>query len=388
MMVELARNTVKTLESMNVRIDVRDRDMLILHRLPVNADFYSKDTTNLLLKRARQSMPFMICVDEDLAYTGEDRRIVRLFARGVTRRGWRTLYIGRSCGQDLTELTGEVMTLLGSDGAQPIAPGSEPAKQTAAGDSLLSAFGTNLSELAREGKLPPTISRDEETRLAASCIIRAGQAGMALLAGPSGVGKTNLFGAVAAMLLEPRADWNVVLIDLAQPFAGSAFAAEAESVLAAIFDQAAGRDDLVLALDHAEQILETPRGVCLLGRYLDTGRRIIAATGPAGVRHFAQGPLRRRIQLVRIDEMSPEQTLGVLEAHLSALCEHHRVEIAPACLTACLRATARIDGRLPAKALSVLDSAAARSCLSGGKVVGPDDIYFAAEGLKAFDDEV
>jgi len=386
-MVELDRDTAKTLESMDVRIDVRDHDTVILRRLPVNADCYSKDSTNLLLKRARRSTPFMICVDEDLAYTGDDRGIMLLFARGVTRRGWRTLYIGRSCGQDLTELTREVMTLLGSDGAQPIAPGSEPAPQAAGDDSLLSAFGTNLSELAREGKLAPTIARDDETRLAAACLLRAGQAGMALLAGPSGVGKTNLFGAVATMLLEPRADWNVVLIDLAQPFAGSAFDAEAESVLAAICDQAAGRDDLVLALDHAEQILATPRGVFLLGRYLDSRGRIIAATGPAAVRHFAQGPLRRRIQLVRICEMSPEQTLGVLEAHLSALCEHHRVEIAPSCLTACLRATARIDGCLPAKALGVLDAAAARSCLSGGKVVGPDDIFFAAEGLKAFDEE-
>ena len=77
--------------------------------------------------------------------------------------------------------------------------------------------------------------------------------------------------------------------------------------------------------------------------------------------------------------MSPRKTAELLAARLAELADHHGVEITPSCITAALRATADLDGALPGKALTVLDAAAARAALTGARVTGPDDVYFAAQ---------
>ena len=129
-MLELSRELLNTLDRMHARVDVPDGDTVILRDVPANEAFYSKPATNVLLKRAARSMPFMVCVDADLQYTGEDRPIARLFARGIKRRGWRTLYMGRASADEMGRMASDALALLGSDGQTPVlnTPPQPPAR--------------------------------------------------------------------------------------------------------------------------------------------------------------------------------------------------------------------------------------------------------------------
>lgn len=382
-MLGLDRDLMRKLQQMHVRIDVPDVDTVILHDVPANRRFYSKPTTNVLLKKPLRNMPFMVCVDEDLEYTGPDAALARLFGRGIKRRGWRTLYMGRAATDEPACAAEDALAVLGYDGAAPAlnAAGAD-VPQDHARATLIETFAADLSAMARAGRLDPTIARDDEADQAAACLLRWGQARMALLVGSAGVGKTNLFGAVTSRLLEVRPRWKVMLIDLSRPFAGSAFEAEAESVLAAILDQAADDGDIVLALDRIEQVVRMRRGQLLLADFLDAGGRVLAATLPECLKHFVNGPLGWRIHTVGVDEMAPGQTSKLLAALVGRLAEHHGVEIDPSCITACIRAADGLDGCFPAKAVTVLDAAAARASLTAGQIVGPDDVYFAAKSLQ------
>lgn len=376
-MLELERKLMRKLNRMGVGIKVPDGDTAIFRGVPANAQFFSKEATNLLIKRPSSHMPFLVCVDEDLEYVGPDVALNRAFAGGVKREGWRVLSLAAAQQDDFQATVQGALTVLGSDGREPALALSGSAVRPANVKGLLSVYGANLSQQAPDGEVEPTVGREGRISEITSCVMRWGQARLALVVGESGVGKSNILQAVARKLSQTRNAPDLLSVDLAGPMSAALFDAEREGRLAALLDEAAESPNTVLAMEHLELALATPYGALLLAKFLDRGQALIGTTWPQHLEQFQRDPIAGRTHVVELPELTPAETVAVLAAYRKRIATHHHIEIGKPCIRACVRAAEPLAGYFPAKAITLLDGAAAVSALAGTKVLSLDDIYSA-----------
>ncbi len=383
-MLELAQTLSARLKDLKVRMDMPDGDTVIFRGVPLDPRYFSKPRTNLLIKRPQEGLPFLIGVDEDLQYIGGDEMLTRAFAGGSPQAGWRVLFQLRRPFNNLQRAVEGALAALGFDGREPTlsftpeAPNSESnSLLNRSGKPRVFDLGTDLTRRVREGTAEPTVGRDEEIAEVAACLLRWGQARLPFIVGQSGVGKTNLLHGVARKLNECRPSFRVVSLDLANLWAGTLFPAERENLLNALFQQTIAAPETVVALEHLEWVhRETPHGLSLQTNALDAGGRIIGTVLPDYVPALQHAciPLTRRLHVVALKETDVEETLRILTALRDRLSAHHAVDIDDSCLRLCVHAAQRLPGCFPAKALALLDAAAARAAFSTATVVGADDV--------------
>jgi ATP-dependent Clp protease ATP-binding subunit ClpA len=375
-MLKMDRQLAMQLRSQKVRIDVPSVDTVLFRNVPVSAGCFSKPSTNLLLKRPRTGLPFVVCVDEDLEYVGGDAVVQRVFAGDVKRAGWKTLRLTLAPEEPFGEVVRDALAVLGFGRDEPELRPTDPS-----GDSerrgLLASHGTDLSEQARQGRCEPTIGRETEVAEVVSAVLRFGQCRLALITGPSGVGKTNLLHASASLLMQRRPTCRLLCVDLAPAFAGSLFESDREASLASLLTQGLS-EGAILALEHLELALTTPQGTLLLARALDDGLGVIGTVLPEYRNTLRGGVLERRVQVVDLREPGAGEAAAMVFSFRDRIADHHRVEVDEVCVKAGVRASEPLVGCLPAKAIDLLDAAAARAALCGARVVTADDVYHAA----------
>jgi ATP-dependent Clp protease ATP-binding subunit ClpA len=363
------------LKQLRVHVDVPDGDTILLRNVPANDRFFSKPRTNLLIKRPRQGMPYLICVDEDLDYTGSDSTLVRAFIAGHKQQGWRVLSVGHNAGEDLQRVIEEALSVVGFDGRKPeLKQVAESAEPRAPG-KMLASFAVEIStDVADE----PTIGREEKIDEIVASIL-GWQVRLPLIAGESGVGKTNLVRAVARKFKQLRPAFKVMSVELGAVMAGTLFDSERESLLIALLKDVIDEPETIVVMEHLEMaLIGVPRGHLLLGQALDQRARLIGTTLPAYRSRFDIEPLSRRVQIAEVTEMGLGETTEVLRCLRDRIANHHQVEIAEALLDAVVDTALSLAGHLPAKAISLLDSAAARAVLAGESELGLFDLYAAA----------
>ncbi len=384
-MLEIDRGLATRLRETGVRIDVPDKDTVFLRSVPVNAAAFSKPTTNVLVKRPREGMPFLVCVDEDLNYVGTNPVLARLFAGAVRQEGWRILSLGGESALTFEPALERALTIVGFDDRGPSLGAAGPPAATG-GERLVDTFGVNLTEKAAAPNAEPTVGRAETVEEVVSCVLRWGQARLPLIAGESGVGKTNLLFGVARRLSECRPSLRLVSLDLAAVLAGTLWEAERETLVTSLCHEAAEAQNLIVAVEHLELgIADTSRGALILSQHLDRGTRLIGTTLPPFLPAFDRPPLARRIHLVEVAEPGMAETVSILKALCGTIAAHHGVEIDEAAIRTSARAAQPLPGCFPAKAIALLDAAATRTALAGAAVVASDDIYYAAgqAGIRA-----
>ena len=378
--LEMQKQLADKLAKMRVRINVPDENTAIFHNVPTNDRYFSKGATNVLIKRTRQGMPFVVCVDESLDYVGADAAVSRAFVAGIKRDGWRALYLGDLLDAGFDSAVQDALAVIGFDGQEPAVAGKAGAPPGAAAqkEGLLAAYGRDLTQLVKDQQADETVGREDQITDVASCMLRRTEVRLAIISGESGVGKTNLLPAVAARLARKDQDLKLIAVDLALPMAGTLFEAERESRLAGLLNEASNLADAVLALEHIELVMPVPHGLLLLANFLDTGHSLIGTTWPAYVDGFQRRPIARRMQLVDLEELSPTQAAAVLERWRRPIASHHGIEIGLSCINQCVKAARPLAGCYPAKAIALLDAAAARASLTAVAALSPDDIYAAA----------
>jgi hypothetical protein len=376
--LELERSLAAKLARMNVRIQIPDANTVVFHTVPTNCRFFNKTHTNLLFKRPRAGMPFLACVDEDIEYRGPKGPLDEVFGAGARREGWRALCLESAVQTDLQRAAANALAALGFDGREPGLAAPPPGDEPLVLGELLTAVGTNLSQRVSDPQLEPTVGRADQIDEVTSGTLRSGQARLVVIVGESGVGKTNLLHAVARRLAERRLGLSLVMVDLGAAMAGTPVDPERENLLSALLDEAAASRGVVLALEHFELALYLLHGPMLLANALDNGARIIGSALPGDLDRRDLPSLSRRLNVVELPELSPGETVCVLQTVGPRLARGHGIEIADSCIGACVRAALQVQGRLPAKAIALLDDAIARAALNETAMVGPDDIYFAA----------
>lgn len=71
--ITVERELEKKLKQLRVHIEAPDGDTVMPRNVPTSDRYFNRPRTNLLIKRPREGMPYLICVDEDLEYTRINR---------------------------------------------------------------------------------------------------------------------------------------------------------------------------------------------------------------------------------------------------------------------------------------------------------------------------
>ncbi|MGV3346074.1 type VI secretion system ATPase TssH [Enterobacteriaceae bacterium LUAb1] len=267
-----------------------------------------------------------------------------------------------------------------SDGS-PLYDGSLPGEASSAimakqDSTSLAQYTTDLTALAREGKIDPVLGRTQEITTMIDILLRRRQ-NNPLLTGEAGVGKTavveGLALAIAAAEVPPAlSQVSLLALDVVALSAGASMKGEFEARLKAVLDEAmASAQPVILFIDEVHTLIGaggnagTGDAANLLKPALARGqlRTIGATTWGEFKRHIEKDPaLTRRFQVLQVDEPTEDTAIAMLRGLVPALEKHHNVWIMDEALQAAVRLSHRyIPARqLPDKAISLLDTACAR----------------------------
>lgn len=244
----------------------------------------------------------------------------------------------------------------------------------------LDQFTINLTERARNGEIDPVIGREFEIRQMMDILMRRRQ-NNPILTGEAGVGKTAVVEGMALKISQgqvPSALQNVEIhtLDMGLLQAGASVKGEFENRLKGVINEVRqSPHPIILFIDEAHTLIGAGGqagqndAANLLKPALARGElRTIAATTWSEYKQYFEkdAALTRRFQVVKVEEPTVEVAIQMLRAIVPVMSEHFGIVIQDDALVAAATASARyITGRqLPDKAISVLDTAAARVALS------------------------
>ena len=237
----------------------------------------------------------------------------------------------------------------------------------------LEQFGTDLTALAREGKLDPVIGRDEEIRRTMQILSRRTKNNPVLIGEP-GVGKTAIVEALAQRIVKGNVpaslkDKRLISLEISSLLAGASFRGQFEERLKGVLkevEEAAG--EIILFVDEIHTMVGAGKGEGsmdagnMLKPALARGKlHMIGATTLAEYRQHVEkdAALERRFQPVYVGEPSFDDTIAILRGLKEKYEVHHGVKIADDAIVAAARLSTRYlpDRFLPDKAVDLLDEA-------------------------------
>ena len=241
----------------------------------------------------------------------------------------------------------------------------------------LSKYSTDLTALAREGRLDPVVGRDLEIRRVMQTLTRRTKNNPVLI-GDAGVGKTAIANGLALRIVagdvpDTLQGRRVLSLEMGSLIAGANMRGEFEDRLKAVMDeirQASG--EIVLFIDEIHTVVGAGAGG---GGSLDAANMMkpalargelqtIGATTPNEYRRYIESDpaLERRFSPIWVDEPDAETAIEMLETLRPHYEQHHGFKISKGALEAAVQLSARYisDRFLPDKAVDLIDEAAAK----------------------------
>jgi len=271
---------------------------------------------------------------------------------------------------------------------------NRPASKTPTLDQL----GTDLTALARAGKLDPIIGRTSEIERVVQILSRRTKNNPALIGEP-GVGKTAIVEGLAQRIVDgevPEAlqGKRIVALDIGALVAGTKYRGEFEERMKKVIEEEKSAGNCVLFIDEMHTIVGAgaAEGAVdasnMLKPALSRGQlQCIGATTLNDFRKYVEKDpaLERRFQTVLVAEPSVEETLGILRGIKSRYEEFHHLTITDEALKSAASLAARYipDRFLPDKAIDVVDEASSRVRIRRGCVpIGLSEARKALESLR------
>ena len=290
-------------------------------------------------------------------------------------------------GVTLEQSRAETLRLLGSEmppqssGTPPSTPPSSPAQKSEKKSKTpaLDHFCRDLTQLAAEGQLDPTIGRQKEIQRVMEILARRKKNNPVLIGEP-GVGKTAIVEGLAIMIATNTSpdvlrDHRVLSLDMAAVIAGTKYRGQFEERLKAVMNEIAQNTNIILFIDE----LHTLVGAGAAEGAIDASNMLkpalargeLQCVGASTLNEYRKyiekdGALERRFQAVVVDPPSVEETIEILKGLRKKYEDHHRVVIPDASLKAAAELSERYitDRFLPDKAIDVIDEAGARARLA------------------------
>ncbi|NLF17418.1 MAG: ATP-dependent Clp protease ATP-binding subunit [Lentisphaerae bacterium] len=268
----------------------------------------------------------------------------------------------------------------------PSAPPAEAAKE-AGKMPALRAFGRDLTELARNGKLDPVIGRAEEIERVIQVLCRRTKNNPVLI-GEAGVGKTAIVEGLAQAIIQHSVpeilrDRVVIALDLPLMVAGTKYRGQFEERIKAVMDEIRRAGRVILFIDELHTIVGAggAEGALDASNILKPAlsRGEIQCVGATTMDEYRKNiekdaALERRFQSILVQPPTREQAVDILKGLRYKYEEHHHVRYSDAALEMAVMLSDRyISGRfLPDKAIDVIDEAGSRARIAS--MVRPPDL--------------
>ena len=249
----------------------------------------------------------------------------------------------------------------------------------------LSKFGTDLTQMAKDGKLDTVIGRDQEIERAITVLCRRTKSNPVLI-GEAGVGKTAIVEGIATRVAKNDVPGKLIgkrifQVDLSSVVAGTKFRGEFEERIKGIIDEAVSDDSVILFIDElhllagagsAEGSMDAAN--ILKPALARNSMRLIGATTLDEYRKNIEKDkaLARRFQTVMVNEPSPTITLRILKGIKKHYESYHQVVISDEILEEAITLSQRYisDRFMPDKVIDVIDEASAIARVSLDKKGG------------------
>ena len=340
--------------------------------------------------RAKKVLELAMAEARDLnhSYVGTEHLLLGLLReeKGIAAQ------VLTDAGVNLDAARTETLRLLGTDMPQPGQPpqpekagtGAPPSAATPKGDKksktpALDHFCRDLTQLAAEGQLDPTIGRAKEIERVMEVLTRRKKNNPVLIGEP-GVGKTAIVEGLAQLIAngdcpENLRDNRVLSLDMAAVIAGTKYRGQFEERLKAVMNEIAQNKQIILFIDE----LHTLVGAGAAEGAIDASNMLkpalargeLQCVGASTLNEYRKyiekdGALERRFQTVVVDPPSIDETVQILQGLRKKYEDHHRVNIPDETLVAAAKLSERYitDRFLPDKAIDVIDEAGARARLA------------------------
>ncbi len=303
-------------------------------------------------------------------------------------------------GVNLEQARAETLRLLGSDMPQTPKAGGAPPTGGARGEKksktpALDHFCRDLTALAGEGQLDPTIGRQLEIERVIEVLSRRKKNNPVLI-GEAGVGKTAIVEGLAQLIASGNApeslqSHRVLALDMAAVIAGTKYRGQFEERLKAVMNEIAQNKHIVLFIDE----LHTLVGAGAAEGAIDASNMLkpalargeLQCVGASTLNEYRKyiekdGALERRFQTVIVDPPTVSETVEILKGLRQRYEDHHRVTFPDVTLDVAAKLSVRYitDRFLPDKAIDVIDEASARARLAAQ--VPPSDVAELKEQLE------
>ena len=274
------------------------------------------------------------------------------------------------------ELRGDVSAYLSAAVEKPPRPTAAPKEEKLRLPSapVLSSYGRDLTERAREGRIDPIIGRDAETDRVIRILARRTKNNPCLIGEP-GVGKTAVVEGLAQRIVEggvPPAlsGKRIITLDISSMIAGAKYRGEFEERLKNVMEEVRRNPDVILFIDEIHVIIGAGAAegavdaANILKPALARGElQMIGATTLSEYRSHIEkdAALERRFQSVQVNEPTPEAAREILLGLRERYEAHHGLSIGDDALDAAVALSVRYipDRFLPDKAIDLIDEAAA-----------------------------
>ena len=240
---------------------------------------------------------------------------------------------------------------------------------------MVNAFGRDLTDLARQGKLDPVIGREKELKRIVQILSRRTK-NNAVLIGEAGVGKTAVVEGLAQAIHrgevpERMQSKRVVAIDMARMVAGTQYRGQFEERLKKVIDETKRSGNIILFLDeiHTRVGAGGAEGAMDAANILKPAlaRGELQCVGATTLKEYHKSiekdaALERRFQSVQVDEPTVADTVKILQGLAPKYEDYHSCKFTPAALKAAVELTARYlpARQLPDKAIDAMDETGAR----------------------------
>ncbi len=243
----------------------------------------------------------------------------------------------------------------------------------------LKAYGHDLTELCKEGKLDPVIGRKQEVERLTLILCRRRKNNPVLI-GEAGVGKTAIVEGLAHAIVNGEvpdhlANKRLIALDLTLMIAGTKYRGQFEERIKAVMDEIKKNGNILLFIDEMHTIVGAgaAEGAIdasnILKPSLSRGEiQIIGATTIDEYRKHIEkdAALERRFQKITVAPPSLDESCEILHGLKGKYEDHHKCSYTTQAISAAVFLSDRyITGRfLPDKAIDLIDEAGARARIS------------------------